>query len=461
MTARDRAGQIRVGVTLGADTGGGIARYSLEVAVALMERASIAVVPIGTEKSIARLADRVGPAATEHGEILITRSSQLGEAAFIWGSLDSAAQMARLDVVHGTKHLLPRRSKTPTVLTIHDLTAIRRRSDFPLNKRVLLPRLYEAAVGKADALVAVSNAVADQVRDAFPIRGGRLTAIPHAVPNATLVGETTPIPRVGDRFALAVGDLSPRKNLEFLFRIWPEVQQRTGLTLVIAGSDGWKSERIRCELERLEDLEIGLRLGRVSDAELRWLYEAAAVCCMPSLEEGFGFPVIEAIGRGCPVVASTDPALIEAGQGLSTHVSPVDGPAWIEAIARTVVEGGRKPVRFDRSWADVAAELERCYRTVIQGSALSTGGLSPYVSQFLPIRGVERIGDVACRSGIDRGTLLSVALGGGSAQPSVRAGRAESLPELGVGELAVTNTDGTSPDVSGSGRRCHRHKQFP
>lgn len=140
---------------------------------------------------------------------------------------------------------------------------------------------------------------------------------------------------VGQRFLLVVGTVEPRKNhrllIEVMERLWvrhPEVW------LVVVGRPGWRNDEVlRC----LEDLEAEGRpirwLRACGDAQLATLYRHAHVVVVPSLTEGYGLPVIEALTRGVPVVASDGGALPEAGSGVVDHVPPDDVEQWVTALS--------------------------------------------------------------------------------------------------------------------------------
>lgn len=128
----------------------------------------------------------------------------------------------------------------------------------------------------------------------------------------------------GDYF-LYVGALEPRKNLPLLIEAWRTVRNACGIDLVLAG-------KRRADFPELPD-EPGLRvLGEVPEADLPALYSGATACLYPSLYEGFGLPVLEAMQCGAAVIASRDAAISEVAAGAAVQVDASDTRGWAEAM---------------------------------------------------------------------------------------------------------------------------------
>jgi glycosyltransferase involved in cell wall biosynthesis len=123
-------------------------------------------------------------------------------------------------------------------------------------------------------------------------------------------------------FVLFVGTIEPRKNLEGLLHGFKLSGLSNNHRLVVAGARGWKTSGISKTLKRLDLDEKVVFCGFVPDEELSALYRLASVFCYPSLDEGFGLPVLEAMACGCPVVTSEIPALREVGGDIPIYVNP-------------------------------------------------------------------------------------------------------------------------------------------
>ena len=277
------------------------------------------------------------------------------------GSLEIVNQV---DVVHGTKHLVPRRTSGVRLLTVHDLLPLDRPRDFGVLKRALLPRAYLASIRDADVLVCVSEATRRRLVAHVPHAAHRATVVPLAV-SSTLV--TAPSEAMAEAprgpFALVVGDASPRKNLRFLTQIWPAVRaRRPDLVLAVAGPAGWGVDDGLEALDELVEVGAAVRLGHVRDEQLKWAYEQAAIVLCPSRLEGFGLPALEAVTFGAPVVSSPDPALAEASRGRARVVALDDPLGWVEAIVTAVKAGRQDPDAHVRMWNDVARETVAAVR---------------------------------------------------------------------------------------------------
>jgi glycosyltransferase involved in cell wall biosynthesis len=250
------------------------------------------------------------------------------------------------------------------VLTVHDMLPLDRPLDFPLGKRRLLPGPYLASVRDADVLLCVSRATEDRLCSYVPAARRRTAVVPLATSASLRNASPVPVARLaGVAFGLVVADPSPRKNLALLARSWARVcARRPEAVLAVAGPPGWGRHRGHPGDDPLGALSAGgrvLRLGFLSDGELRWCYEQARVVLCPSLLEGFGLPALEATELAARVLTSDDPALVEASGSGARHL-PSDRPdVWADAILASWDEGsrpGEAARAATRTWSNVAEE---------------------------------------------------------------------------------------------------------
>lgn len=264
------------------------------------------------------------------------------------------------DVVQGTKHLLPVGVGAVRVLTAHDMLLLDRPQDFDPVKRRLLRRPYLASLRSADVVTAVSAATRDRVAAWVPAAAPRTHVVPLATSPALLTAEPVPTPELaGRRFALVVGDPSPRKNLPLVVDAWPQVRaQVPDAVLAIVGPDSWGQTRYGAQFAALAAEGALVRLTGIDDGRLRWCYEHASVALAPSLAEGFGLPAAEALALGTPVITSQDPALVEVVGDRGPHLPADRGDLWAAAIVEALVaeRPPRVPAPGGRSWDDLAAE---------------------------------------------------------------------------------------------------------
>jgi glycosyltransferase involved in cell wall biosynthesis len=359
--------------------GGGMGRYTREVLRALARREDIELFVLFPRGASSTVAELIG---TRRGirQATIRGRTRVGQGLWERYRLGSVVEAWGDDVViHGMKHLVPK-TRLPTVLTVHDLLPLTSPEQFNAAKRVLLPRQYRASLRDATVLAAASAATRDRLIAVDPRAAEKTFVVSNAFTRRLTEVSAVPIPELSTRpFALLVGDLSPRKNAQFLLELWPEVFERTrGTILAVVGPDGWRSRATRRKLAAIVDAGLAVRPGRVDDGELRWCYENAQVVVVPTLEEGFGLPVLEAQAFGTPVVANPERALVEVGGETTTFVSLDHRAGWVEAIARATgvsrqsrVEGPLLP-----TWDDHAAGLvklyERARNNVRARSAVST-----------------------------------------------------------------------------------------
>ena len=337
--------------------GGGIVRYTVELARALARRDDVELHLLTSAAAAGPLAELAGgrhrvvplPAVPEPVVPAVERFT-LGQRL---GS--------RFGVVQGTKHLLPRGVAARTALTVHDLLLFDRPADFPLPKRLLLGRPYAASLRQADSLLCVSTATRDRMLRWDPRLAMRAAVAPLTTSPQLLGSAADPVPSlVGRAFALVVGDPSPRKNLAVVVSAWARVvRRRPDAVLALVGPPPWGAESYGPDYPALVAEGRAVQLTGVSDGTLRWCYENCAVVLAPSLAEGFGLPAVEALDLGAALVTSTDPALVEVSGDAAEHLAADDVAAWADAALRHIERSAAaRPAgrRRRRTWDDVAAE---------------------------------------------------------------------------------------------------------
>jgi glycosyltransferase involved in cell wall biosynthesis len=261
---------------------------------------------------------------------------------WLWGI---AREMGRLgaDLVHGPDFAVPYIPRRPSVLTLHDLSpwldpAWHQGADRVKRRTPVLLEL-----GIATMIVTPSEAVRKQAIERFGLHPGRIVAVPEAAapwfrPLEGLPG-TVEIPP-GVPYFLFVGTQEPRKNLGALIEAWREVRRHHPIDLVVAG-------RRRGDFPPLAE-EPGLRIvGEIPDRRLPALYSGALALVYPSLYEGFGLPVLEAMQCGACVIASR--AVAEAAGDAAIYAGTVQELA--AAMRRVIEHPGWAAERRDRGRA--------------------------------------------------------------------------------------------------------------
>lgn len=231
---------------------------------------------------------------------------------------------------------LNRRPDVQPVFFMHDLLPF----DFPEYFRpgyveLTRRRMATATDLTSSTFIAGTRVVADRLSDMLRQRGRReprihVAPLPSSLPMAqhAIVDATTP-------YFMMIGTIEPRKNHLLILNLWREFALRAGTApkLIMIGGPGWENEQVHDMLERCLPIQPHvLRVDRISAAALTQLLANAQALLMPSFDEGYGLPVVEALTLGTPVIASDIPVFREISQGCATLLSPLDGAQWADAI---------------------------------------------------------------------------------------------------------------------------------
>jgi glycosyltransferase involved in cell wall biosynthesis len=242
-----------------------------------------------------------------------------------------------VDVIHATGLAMPPRS-APLVVTLHDLAFVDHPEHFSRMGRRFFQSALAIAQGEADIVLCSSLATLERCAE-VGFERSRLRHVPLGVDvepaSATDVERVRTAYALDGRYVLWVGTVEPRKNLPTLLRAFAAVDDDA--LLVLVGPQGWNEELG----ERLAELPEAVRervrvLGFVPQGDLGPLYAGAAAFCFPSLLEGFGFPVVEAMAQGTPVVTSLGTSTEELAGDAGLLVDPRDADALADALGRVL-----------------------------------------------------------------------------------------------------------------------------
>lgn len=292
---------------------------------------------------------------------------------------------AALDLFHGTNFTIPLWGRCPSVITIHDLSLLlhpetherhlvrRARRNLPLMTR------------RAAAVITPSETVKREVCEVLKIRAEKVVAIPEAARAFFM-----PVSRsasaavrqrlgIDDEFILFVGTIEPRKNVLNLLRAVAELFRTTELRpqVVLAGAKGWLSEDVSSYLSSNDLKDRLVVTGYLGDEDLRALYSACRVFVYPSLYEGFGLPLLEAMACGAPVVTSNIPSIVETVGDVARLIAPADFRDLAHGIAGLLRDAGERETRSIAgleharkfSWEKTAAATLSVYRAVLKNYA--------------------------------------------------------------------------------------------
>lgn len=393
MSGRAAAGERRIGidVTAALTQGGGIGRYTRELVHAL-----VAEDPATSYRLFSARPPRNPPVPDSLPVAAHVRHcpAPLDERWLyrLWyrARLPLPVQTftGPLDLFHSPDFVLPPVSgRIPTILTVHDLSFVHYPETFPARLVAYLNAVVPRSVARATHVLADSEATRRDLADLWNVPAARLSVLYSGV-NArfrpvTDADELAAVRRrygLGDRpVVLAVGTVQPRKNYELLVRAFGRIAGQCPHQLVIAGGVGWLADGLR-ETVRAQGLEERVRLtGFVDDADLPALYATADLFVFPSLYEGFGLPLLEAMACGVPVVSSDASSLPEVarvdegGEPAAVLLPPQDEAQWAatmlsllnDAAARQwlVVAGRAQAQRF--TWQRAAGQLLALYRSLL------------------------------------------------------------------------------------------------
>jgi glycosyltransferase involved in cell wall biosynthesis len=290
------------------------------------------------------------------------------------------------DVAHFTNGMVPVASPIPTVVTIHDMGLTLFPRFHPLRRLVLNRPLVDFAARRANAVITVSQSAKRDIVRLYGLRPDRVHVVHEAAaPTFRPIHDVGELDRVRRRYALAerfilyVGTIEPRKNLPKLIEGFAKRRKAGDLPhqLVCAGPYGWLSHDIAARIERLQ-IEDAIRFtGYVPFDDLPALYNLAEMFVFPSLYEGFGLPVIEAMACGVPVITGQVSALAEVASGAVHQIDRLDG----DAIGDAMVDLARgRALRDDLasrglqrarsfSWQRAARETLDIYRATVRDAA--------------------------------------------------------------------------------------------
>jgi glycosyltransferase involved in cell wall biosynthesis len=306
------------------------------------------------------------------------------EVRIAWEQLVAPAMLARdgIDVVHAPVNVSPHFTSRPTVVTVHDLAFRLFPEQYPGLKRRYLDALTRRSVEQADQVIAVSeNTRADLLR-AYRVNPERVHVVPNGVdPSLRTIEDPTSLARFRERhhlpeqFILALSTLQPRKNLITLLRAWARLDASSRVPLVVTGAPGWKVDPIFEEVRALGIADQVRFAGYAASDELAYWYSAATLFVYPSLYEGFGLPVLEAMACGTPVVSSNASSLPEVAGDAALLVDPRDVNGLAAAIDRLAHDPTLRADMTNRgfararkfSWARTARETVKVYRLAAAG----------------------------------------------------------------------------------------------
>jgi len=283
----------------------------------------------------------------------------------------------RADLFHFPNFIIPPLYRGKAVVTIHDL-AFMRYPQFAENRNVrYLNRNIHHTARRADAVITVSQFSAHEVGTYLQVPPERVFPIHHGIdarfrrPDEASCRKTLESLGLNRPYLLTVGTIEPRKNIQHLIRVFESLKDFEG-DLVIAGGKGWKTEPIMERIRTSPRASSIKCIGYAGDDALPALYAGATVFLLASFYEGFGFPPVEAMACGTPVVSSTGGSLAEVlGEG-AAMLDHYEIDEWTETVRKAIHDtefrqglierGGRQATLY--TWQEAARKTLDVYRQV-------------------------------------------------------------------------------------------------
>ena len=320
------------------------------------------------------------PTAVPPGVTCATRPMPARPLHFAWrhSSLPPIEWFTgRVDVVHGPNFVVPPARHAARVVTVHDLTAVHHPELCTAHTRTY-PDALRRALATGAWVHTVSDFVRGEILDTFGADPDRVVTVPNGV-DAIPPADPAAGARLagGDRYLLALGTIEPRKNYPALLRAFDQVaDQLPDVRLVVAGPDGWDTERFAATLAACRHRSRITRVGMVDDSARAALLRGALALAYPSVYEGFGLPPLEAMSVGVPVVATASGAVREVVGDAALLVPVDDEDALADALVRItnddalraelVARGTVRAGQYD--WAKTAEGLVALYERAHVGS---------------------------------------------------------------------------------------------
>jgi glycosyltransferase involved in cell wall biosynthesis len=343
----------------------GVGRYPRELLAALRRSPEVSVEVLAA----ARRAPR--------GRLSRVAQGLVREGLYYPFGLSRRARRSNVDLVHCPGPFTPRVRDRPLVMTVHDVLPLRHPELFTRTIVAHMRLVTSAFLRRADRILTGSRHTRNELVELLGLAGDRIDVTPYGVDE-----RFRPVERDSDwlerrlglrgRYVLCVGTLEPRKNLRAALRAFRLVADEVAdCALVVAGGRGWRNELFERELDRASERVV--LTGYLEDEELVRLYSGADCFLFPSLSEGFGFPVLEAMACGAPVVSSDRTSLPEVVGDAGVLVDPEDVEGQAAAVMRLLSEpelagdlrrrGLERSSRF--SWDACAASTLESYRRAL------------------------------------------------------------------------------------------------
>ena len=297
-------------------------------------------------------------------------------------------QLRRYDLYHALAFVAPIVLSAPMVVTVYDLSFLHFPARLSAARRLYLRALTALTCARARRVLAISQSTADDLTAHLGLPPGKIDVTPLGYDRAAFhpllerdVAHFRRKHNLPERFWLFVGTLEPRKNLPLLLKAYARLPEAERLPLILGGGIGWMAQEVFAAIERLELGGSVKHVGFIPTADLPLWYNCAEAFLYPSVYEGFGLPVLEAMACGTPVITTDVSSLPEVAGGAAKCLPPGDIEPWTDALsdlqgngewrAAARAKGLARAKRF--SWARTAELTLESYRKATAAGDLPLG----------------------------------------------------------------------------------------
>ncbi len=286
-----------------------------------------------------------------------------------WEQVFQPRQLSSFDLYHAMAFVAPVYLKAPMVVTVYDLSFLLFPQRLSAARRLYLSKLTALTCRRARRVLAISHSTKQDLVRMLSLNPDKIDVTPLGYDRsvfrrlpAAAIEQFAARKGLPERFWLFVGTLEPRKNLPMLLRAYASLPRSQRLPLILAGGRGWMADEVFATIERAGLEDSVQHIGYVPAAELPLWYNSAEAFLYPSIYEGFGLPVLEAMACGKPVITTDASSLPEVAGDAALCLPPADSDAWASALLT---------IRQDSAWREDAREkgLQRAMRFSWQRAA--------------------------------------------------------------------------------------------
>jgi len=289
--------------------------------------------------------------------------------------------IGKVNLYHATDFVLPPiHKKTKSIVTIHDLSYIRVPEAASPSLKAYLDVVVPLSLNRATHIHAVSETTRQDLITLYNIPPEKISVIFNAVEShfkpitpSKEIFEKYHIPNVP--YIITVGTVQPRKNYSRLVKAVAQLRTRHDIHLVVVGGRGWLEDEFYATIRDAKMTDYVHLTGFVADEDLPALYTGAIAMAFPSLYEGFGIPILEAMACGVPVVSSNSSSLPEVAENAALLIDPYSIDEVLEALERVITDHSVRNMLIQRgfeqakkfSWDTSASQLLQLYQAIIRG----------------------------------------------------------------------------------------------